>query len=142
MHQIGRVITALLLLAAGSAFAQAPKPAPYGTRSAQDVYDNVCAGCHATGQLGAPVIGDKEAWAPRVKQGQAALTASAVLGKNKMPRRGGEILSEDEVAGAVVFLANAAGANWKAAPHKTVLRWVEKEKLAREKKYGKFRIQY
>ena len=42
----------------GSAVAAAPA----GPQSPEDVYNNSCAGCHATGALNAPKFGDAEAW--------------------------------------------------------------------------------
>lgn len=77
-----------------------------------------CAACHATGALGAPKIGDKAAWAPRIATGNAALLQSAMKGKNSMPAQGGGDLQDIEVARAVVYLANAGGAKFAepAAP--------------------------
>jgi len=39
----------------------------------QGIYMNFCAPCHATGVAGAPKVGDKAAWAPRLKQGEKVL---------------------------------------------------------------------
>ena len=44
--------------------------------------------CHAAGVAGAPKLGDKTAWAPRLGQGIDALTASVIKGKGAMPPRG------------------------------------------------------
>jgi cytochrome c5 len=86
-----------------------------GGRSGEEVVKAVCATCHQAGVAGAPKIGDKAAWAPRIKQGYQALVQSALKGKNAMPPKGGNpSLSDDEVARAVAFLADQAGANFKA----------------------------
>ena len=86
-----------------------------GGRSGEEVVKAVCATCHQAGVAGAPKIGDKSAWAPRIKQGFQALLQSALKGKNAMPPKGGNpSLSDDEVARAVAFLANQAGASFKA----------------------------
>ena len=86
-----------------------------GGRSGEEVVKSVCATCHQAGVAGAPKIGDKAAWAPRIKQGFQALVQSALKGKNAMPPKGGNpSLSDDEVARAVAFLANQAGASFKA----------------------------
>ena len=86
-----------------------------GGRSGEEVVKTVCATCHQAGVAGAPKIGDKAAWAPRIKQGFQALVQSALKGKNAMPPKGGNpSLSDDEVARAVAFLANQAGASFKA----------------------------
>jgi cytochrome c5 len=90
-----------------------------GARSGEQVVKEVCATCHQAGVAGAPKIGDAAAWGPRIKQGLNALLASAMKGKGAMPPKGGNAsLSDDEVARAVVFLANSGGAKFKepAAP--------------------------
>ncbi len=85
-----------------------------GGKSGEEVVKGTCAACHQTGVAGAPKIGDKAAWAPRIKQGLPALVASAEKGKGGMPPKGGNSsLSDDEVARAVVFMANQAGAKFK-----------------------------
>jgi len=92
-----------------------------GGRSGEEVVKATCATCHQAGVAGAPKMGDKAAWAPRLKQGYPALVQSALKGKNAMPPKGGNAsLSDDEVARAVAFLANQAGAKFKEpAPQKT-----------------------
>jgi cytochrome c5 len=86
-----------------------------GGRSGEEVVKTVCATCHQAGVAGAPKMGDKAAWAPRIKQGFEALVQSAIKGKNAMPPKGGNAsLSDDEVARAVALLANEAGADFKA----------------------------
>jgi cytochrome c5 len=86
-----------------------------GGRSGEEVVKAVCATCHQAGVAGAPKIGDKAAWAPRLKQGYQTLVQSALKGKGAMPPKGGNAsLSDDEVARAVAFLGNQAGAKFKA----------------------------
>jgi len=93
-------------------------------RSGEEVVKTVCAACHQTGAAGAPKIGDKAAWAPRIKGGLNALLASAIKGVTVkgalvMPPRGGAAdLSDYEVARAIVFMANQSGGSMKepAAP--------------------------
>ena len=82
-------------------------------RSGETVYQQVCQACHATGQLGAPKFGDRAAWQPLIREGQASLSRTAIKGIRKMPPRGGEpSLSDLEVRRAVAYLANAGGAKW------------------------------
>ena len=84
-------------------------------KSGKEVYETVCAACHASGVLNAPKLGDKEAWAKLIGQGQERLTASALKGVRQMPPRGGNPnLTDTELARVVAYMANAAGANWKA----------------------------
>ena len=90
-----------------------------GGRSGEQIVKSVCGTCHQAGVAGAPKIGDNAAWAPRIKQGLGTLVATATKGKGAMPPKGGDgSLSEDELARAVVFMANASGAKFKepAAP--------------------------
>src|SRR5262249_41634810 len=93
--------------------------APQGSQTGEQVYQSVCKTCHEAGLAGAPKIGDKSAWAPRIKQGIDTLYASALKGKNAMPPKGGNsALADVEVQRAVVFMANQSGATFKepAAP--------------------------
>jgi len=83
-------------------------------QSGEQVVKAVCATCHQAGVAGAPKIGDKAAWGPRIKLGQAALVQSALKGKGAMPPKGGNAsLSDDDVARGVAYMANQAGANFK-----------------------------
>ncbi len=88
-------------------------------RSGEEVTKAACMACHGTGAAGAPKLGDKAAWAPRIAMGFQKLVASAAKGKNAMPAKGGDAsLSDIELARAVAYLGNQAGASFKepAAP--------------------------
>src|SRR5438309_200424 len=85
-----------------------------GGKSGEDVVKTTCAACHQTGVAGAPKIGDKAAWAPRIKEGLNQLVKDAIKGIRGMPPKGGNSsLADDEVARAVVFMANQSGAKFK-----------------------------
>jgi len=85
-----------------------------GSRSGEEVVKAVCSTCHQAGVAGAPKIGDKAAWAPHIKEGLKTLVATALKGKGAMPPKGGNpSLSDDEVARAVVYMANQSGASFK-----------------------------
>jgi cytochrome c5 len=91
-----------------------------GGKSGEDVVKSTCAACHQTGVAGAPKIGDKAAWAPRIKEGLNEMVKDAIKGIRGMPPKGGNAsLSDDEVARAVVFMANQSGAQFKEAAPKT-----------------------
>jgi cytochrome c oxidase subunit II len=93
--------------AAGSAPGAAPAKA--GPADGKATYDTTCAVCHAAGVAGAPKIGDKAAWAPRIKQGKNTLYASALKGKGAMPPKGGNAaLSDDAVKAAVDHMVGAS----------------------------------
>jgi cytochrome c5 len=85
-----------------------------GAKSGEEVYKSVCTACHQTGVANAPKFGDKGEWAERIKQGRDTVVTAAINGIRGMPPRGGNpSLSDGEVTRAVVYMANAAGANWK-----------------------------
>ncbi len=89
--------------------------APKVEKSGQEVYDAVCTSCHAAGALGAPKFENKGDWGPRIAQGYDTLIKHALEGIRQMPARGGDPdLSDTEVARAVAYMANAAGAKFKA----------------------------
>jgi cytochrome c5 len=90
-----------------------------GARSGEAIVKATCSACHAAGVAGAPKIGDAQAWAPRLKDGLKGMLAIALKGKGAMPPRGGDTsLTDDEVARAIVFMANQSGGKLKepAAP--------------------------
>ena len=88
-----------------------------GQRTGKQIAEAVCSACHATGALNAPKIGDKAAWGKLIPEGHAQLTETAIKGIRQMPPRGGSPdLTDAEVARAVAFMANQAGANFKEPP--------------------------
>jgi cytochrome c5 len=103
--------------AVGNVVIGEPAP-PKGSLAGDAVYGQVCKSCHEAGLAGAPKVGDKGAWGPRIAQGQSTAVQHAVAGfqgkTGVMPPKGGDAeLTDTEVARAVVFMANQAGANWK-----------------------------
>ena len=87
------------LVAAGSSLAA----------SADDTYKSACSACHDAGVAGAPKVGDKAAWAPRIKQGKDAMYASAIKGKpgTAMVAKGGFANLSDADVKAVVDMMMA-----------------------------------
>jgi cytochrome c5 len=72
------------------------------------VFASGCNVCHTAGVAGAPKLGDKAAWAPRVGQGIDALTAAVIKGKGAMPPRGAVANASDaELRGAVEYMVAA-----------------------------------
>lgn len=71
----------------------------------EQVFKKNCFACHGTGIPGIPKVGDKEAWAPRIAQGEAVLIEHAMKGFNTMPAKGGNAaLTDDELKAAVSYL--------------------------------------
>jgi len=84
-------------------------------QSAEQVVQQYCVACHATGAAGAPKIGDSGAWAKRIGTGLDQMLKIAIAGKGAMPARGGAAnLSDDELSGAIVYMANQSGGKLKA----------------------------
>ena len=127
MAMLNRTTSLLVLATLGScgslaAHAQAGK-------SGEQVYQEVCFACHATGLEKAPKFGDRTMWAPLIKEGQTKLTADAWVGQRGMPAKGGKPdLGLEEFSDAVAHMARAGGAKWKdpdAAMHKRILEKIE-----------------
>jgi cytochrome c5 len=87
--------------------------APKVEKTGKELVDGACGQCHGAGLLGAPKIGDKAGWAPRIGMGLDRLTQSAIKGIRQMPPRGGTEFSDSEIARAIVFMANESGASFK-----------------------------
>jgi len=49
-------------------------------KDGEAVYKSVCSACHAAGIGGAPKVGDRSAWGPRIAQGKATLYEHALKG--------------------------------------------------------------
>lgn len=103
--------------AAMAALASAPQaaaPASGATQSAdasqagKALYQQVCQACHAAGVLNAPKFGDKEAWAPRLKDPMDVVYNYALHGKGAMPPKGGSNASDADVKAAVDYMVSAA----------------------------------
>lgn len=78
-------------------------------KSGQEVYQQVCAVCHAGGIAGAPKTGDKTAWKARIALGVPTLYTHALTGIRMMPAKGGNPgLSDAEVKAAVDYLVAQA----------------------------------
>jgi cytochrome c5 len=92
-------------------------PGAGGARSGEEIVKGTCFACHGTGAAGAPKVGDKAAWAPRIAGGLQKLLASAIKGKGAMPPKGGASdVSDYELARAIVYMANQSGGSLKEPP--------------------------
>ena len=73
----------------------------------QQIYQTTCQACHATGVAGAPKLGDKEAWAPRIAQGMDTLLANATSGIRAMPPKGTcTACTEAELKSAIEYMVS------------------------------------
>ena len=95
-------------VAAAAATPAPAAPAVAAAGNGQAGYNTVCMVCHAAGVAGAPKLGDKAAWAPRVAQGVPALYNSALHGKGAMPPKGGSSAPDADVKAAVDYMVGAS----------------------------------
>jgi cytochrome c5 len=80
---------------------------PAVVRSGEQLVQTQCAKCHQDGLNGAPRIGDRAAWAPRLAKGLPAVVKTALHGHGGMPARGGLAQATDaEIQGAIVYMFN------------------------------------
>lgn len=93
--------------------AETPQLAAAGSTGAQatgeGTYKKVCAACHDQGVAGAPKLGDKAAWEPRVKQGIDALYTVGLQGKpgtGMLAKGGNPSLSDVDVKAAVDYMVS------------------------------------
>ena len=85
------------LIVVASSLAQAKEP--------QDIVNTICAGCHTAGVAGAPKMGDKAAWEPRIAAGIDAMVASVKNGKGAMPPGMCAGCTDEEIKGAINILS-------------------------------------
>ena len=79
----------------------------------QAVFSQTCVACHGAGVAGAPKLGDKADWQPRIAQGKDTLYTHALQGfqgqKGVMPPKGGNTaLPDADVKAAVDYMASQA----------------------------------
>jgi cytochrome c5 len=76
----------------------------------KQIYDQVCSICHTQGQLGAPMLGDKKAWQPLLKQNLDILVDHSLKGYKGHPAKGACYQCSDaDVISAVKYMAQQSG---------------------------------
>ena len=81
-------------------------PAAAVPTTGEQAFTQVCSACHAAGVNGAPKIGDKAAWAPRIAQGKETLYGNAIHGKGNMPAKGGTTWSDATIKMTVDYMVS------------------------------------
>jgi len=71
-------------------------------------YEASCSVCHSTDTMGAPDVGNKDAWTATLKKGLDAVMENAFNGVNGMPPRGGSSLSDDELKEVVDYMISTS----------------------------------
>lgn len=74
----------------------------------EELYNNQCMACHATGLLNAPKYGDAAAWAPRIEKGLDTLTMHSAEGFNQMPAQATNGVTKEQIHSAVEYMVAAA----------------------------------
>ncbi len=110
--EIGRAVTYMVNRSGGRWVEPVSAKDMTAERSGEQVVKAQCAKCHQSGAGGAPKIGDKSAWVPRMKQGIDNLVRSAIRGHGGMPSRGGLAdLTDAEIKNAVTYMFNPVAAS-------------------------------
>jgi cytochrome c5 len=121
--EIGRAVVYMVNRSGGRWAEPASLQALAAERSGPQVVREQCAKCHREGKGGAPKIGDRAAWTPRLAAGLDNLVRAAIRGHGGMPARGERAdLTDAEVRNAVLHMINPAPAGTnKAAPARAAL---------------------
>ena len=115
--EIERAITYMVNQSGGDWTEPINRASTTAERSGEQVVGLHCGKCHETGVGGAPKIGDKAAWIPRLKFGLDPLVRSAINGHGGMPPRGGSAnVTDAELRSAIVYMLNGGAGPAKAGP--------------------------
>ena len=105
---------AMQAAADAAAKAAASQVAYGGTTDGKEIFNHLCTSCHTSGVAGAPKVGDKSMWGPRIAQGMDTLVKHAIEGYhgpdgNYMPAKGGNpALTDEQVTNAVHWIVDQA----------------------------------
>jgi cytochrome c5 len=103
--EIRRAVTYMVNQSGGHWTEPTSETTPAKPRSGEQVVKMQCYKCHEKGLGGAPKIGDRAAWAPRLKAGLDATVRSAINGHGGMPARGGMAnLTDAELRDAIIYM--------------------------------------
>jgi cytochrome c5 len=112
--EVARAITYMVNQSGGRWTEPVSRTAAAPPRSGKQIVESQCTTCHGTGVGGAPKIGDRNAWTPRVSKGLDTVVASAIHGLGAMPPRGGMAdLTDVEIRSAVLYMFNAGSGGAK-----------------------------
>ena len=80
----------------------------YNLAHGRVVFTDKCMRCHESGRKGAPVLGDTDEWKYRLDQPLDTLIQHAREGHGKMPARGDQDLTDQDVAAAAAYVVDRA----------------------------------
>lgn len=72
----------------------------------KDIYNENCSVCHKEGKLGAPKVGDKEAWKPLIAQNIDVLVEHTIKGEHHPKNGGCEQCTTGEVIDAIKYIVS------------------------------------
>jgi cytochrome c5 len=105
--EIKRAVTYMVNQSGGHWVEPASRTKPAAERTGEQIVQARCRNCHETGKGGAPKIGDRDAWIPRLKDGFDPVVRSAINGHGGMPARGGLAnLTDAEMRNAISYMIN------------------------------------
>jgi cytochrome c5 len=103
--EMRRAIVHMVNLSGGKWVEPVSRSSPPSERTGEQVVQAQCRKCHEAGTGGAPRIGDRDAWIPRLKSGLDHTVRSAMKGHGGMPARGGMAdLSDAELRNAIIYM--------------------------------------
>jgi len=87
--------------------------ADYDLAKGKEIYEGTCQMCHKSPMMNAPVVGTKEDWTERSKQGMETMIKKSIEGyqgeKGQMPAKGGNAeLTDEQVGNAVAYMVEAS----------------------------------
>lgn len=106
LKPVGEVSIGKVDRPAQTAAATPPAGAPTKAgNTGEQLYNTVCQACHGAGLAGAPKVGDKAVWQPRIAQGLNTLYEHSIKGIRAMPPKGGAMSASDaDVKAAVDYM--------------------------------------
>ena len=85
-----------------------PKVNATSVKTGQADYEANCSSCHGNPAIGAPVVGDKVAWAKVTANGIDKVYHNGINGINAMPPKGGTDLSDEKVKEIIDYMINSS----------------------------------
>jgi cytochrome c5 len=103
--EIERAIAYMVNQSGGKWVEPISRKSPPAERTGEQIVKMQCFKCHQDGKGGAPKIGDRDAWIPRLREGLDNTVRSAIKGHGGMQARGGMADATDsELRNAIIYM--------------------------------------
>jgi len=106
IHSVRLVALLLWVLPSQADVVSRPDTRTYNLAHGRVVFEDRCMRCHESGRRGAPRLGDVEDWRERLQQPLDTLMQHAIAGHGRMPARGDQQISDQDIAAAVAFVVD------------------------------------